>query len=113
MLGGRRFLFGGHSYTPDFQVEFSEAAAKHLPLNFTMGWLLTIDVKPAFLNFGGGREFAINRKWLYQIKCLGCGKEWCEPEFDSTRGCPSCGNRTEVLKHEDARDAGTGLWAGC
>ena len=81
-----KHLLHPHKYTADFKIIFTTKGKKLLPFigsghNDTRA---VIDVKGAFNQHGGDREFSINQKWTYEKYGVFVNKVIPEKLFKST-----------------------------
>jgi len=80
-----KFLLHPHVYTPDFQLTITDLGKAHLGKIFMYhDNHIVVDVKGAFNQNGGDREFSINQKWVYEKYGVFVNKVIPEKLFKST-----------------------------
>jgi len=82
-----KHLLHPHKYTADFNFWFTEKGKGKVDLIESEEDMIIVDVKGAFNQHGGDREFSINAKWVYEKYGVFVNKVIPEKLFKST-WCP-------------------------
>ena len=102
-----KHLLHPHIYTADFQFSLTKQGLE-MKLPFINGYTskayIVVDIKGAFNQYGGDREFSINQKWVYNTFGDYINKVVPEKLFKST-WCPQAARLTEKTKKVKAKYA--------